>query len=383
MNCSTSSGREHPLGATQPDRAPRGLVGGLVDRGRGEGAVVVMAPLFPRVRGADKGRGQLVATRGHGALRRSTMGRMTTLAATRHLALDPDRLLPVEPRHPRDRSPALRSRGAAADRLAPRSRAPQVAGRRRALLGPDEPARRPRPLRLPPAPRAGRAARGPRRRWPAAHRRRLPTRLAPARRALAGLPRDAQPLLDGQRARRRLRRHRATRARERRRDLRPHRRGHRRPGLPAARAHGPLRHRGPRDDGRPGGRPPRPPDPARRPRLRPARRPDVPPGPLPRAGPRRLPRPHDRPGPGQLDRHRQLRRLPRRAGGPPPLLQGQRCRVERPQPRRRRHPQPRREGGRPHLRRGAARRRVSRARPRPSAGTCSSRWRAWRPRTAS
>ena len=137
---------------------------------------------------------------------------------------------------------------------------------------------------------------------------------------------------------------------DRRRHLRPDRRLSRVAGVPAARPVREVRHRGARHHRRPVRRPGRPPVPARRPDLERPGDADLPTRPVPRAGVADLERRRGPAGRGVRDRHRRLRRLSRRDGEPPPVLQGPRRGVGRPQPLRRPHRHARGGGGRAHLR---------------------------------
>ena len=207
--------------------------------------------------------------------------------------------------------------------------------------------------------------------------------LAGAVHPLGRLPRHAEPVLAGERARRDLRRDRAAVRGHRRRDLRPGR------GDAGA---GPTSGRG-RCCSASASRcwPPR----TTRATTWPTTRPSAT---TPRSRTRVLPtfRPDRYLEPGRTDwrgagrrarrrgrhRHRRLQGLHRRAGGPAPALHRARRRLRRPQPRRRRHRPARPGRRRADLRGGPRGHGDSGARPRRCAATCCWRWRGCRSRTA-
>ena len=139
------------------------------------------------------------------------------------LHLHPDRLLPADPTTRGDRPPAVRRGPRPADHLPARPRAARVDRRRRPVRRPDVPADLPGPLRHAAAARR----RGAAGRLGAGGTPLPPDGARAAWRALCehwvGVPRHAEPVLAGERARRDLRGHRAPVRGHRRRDLRPDR----------------------------------------------------------------------------------------------------------------------------------------------------------------
>ncbi len=191
------------------------------------------------------------------------------------------------PDDPRHRPPALRRGARPADHLPARPRAARLDRRRRPVRGPDLPADLPRPLRHPAAARQRRPAGDPRRRRHGTVRR-AAGGVARAVHPLGRLPRHAEPVLAGERARRHLRGDRAAVREHRRRDLRPGRGDDGPARLPAAGAAAAVRHRGAGHHGRPVRRPGPPRGHPRRRRGVDPRAADLPSRPLPGAGPARL-----------------------------------------------------------------------------------------------
>ena len=162
-----------------------------------------------------------------------------------------------------------------------------------------------------------------------------------------------------------------------------HRRRAQDPGVPAAGAVRTVRHRVHRHHRRPLRRPAPPPE-ARRPTRRGQGTvaPTFRPGQVPRAGHPGVERPGRHPRRGLRRRHRHVRRVGRRDGGPARLLQGQRRGLHRPLAPRRPRRAPRRCRGRAPLRAGPRRDHHRRAGSHPAPRTsCSSRP-GWPPRTA-
>ena len=312
------------------------------------------------------------------------MARMTTVASARPLALDPDRLLPVEPGTREIARRLLRRRRRPADHLAARSRPARLAGGRHRLQRPDEPAHLAGPLRLPAAARAGRPARRPRRRWspadggpaPAARGASSPSTGSPsaARRAGSGWTACSPTSSGSPSGWRRRAPTRSSTASPRPSPRRTSAPGH---SWTVSASRSSRRRTTPSTTCATTA-----PCATTRASPRASSRRSAPTATSSRAAPDFADLMTDLARASAIDTG-QLRRLPRRAGGATPVLQGQRRGLERPQPRRRRHAQPRRGGGRADLRRCPARRREPERRPPPSAVTCSSRWRACRPRTDS
>ena len=181
-------GREHAVLVADPGRARGGDGGGLVQGARS------WAPLSPARRWAARPEGnrwQPVDP---------ARPELVTMAGMTHL--DPDRLLPADPGTRAIARRLYAETAAAADHLPARARATAVAGRRHPLHRPHVPAASPRTttcIRLLHAQGC---------RWPtsASAAPRLdadsvPQRVAAALRALAGVPRHAQPVLARERAR--------------------------------------------------------------------------------------------------------------------------------------------------------------------------------------
>ena len=142
-----------------------------------------------------------------------------------------------------------------------------------------------------------------------------PPGLAPPVHPLVGLPRHPGALLAAVPAARHVRRHPATVRGDGRRDLRRRRPASARGRLPPPGALPAVRDRGARDHRRPGCGPRRPRGAAGRPAVERAGDPDLPARPPPGAGPAGLGPGREGARRGGADRHRGLRRLPRRARG--------------------------------------------------------------------
>ena len=330
-----------------------------------------------RWQGIRRGRGNFRQPLGCGTAFRADHRAMTDAA----LQLHPDRLLPADPT---TRGIARRLYAAVRDLpiISPHGHVPPE------WIAEDVPFGDPTSLLISPdhyvtrllhanGVRAGE----PRRRRHAAHGRRVPGGLAGAVHPLGRLPRDAEPVLVGERARRDLRGDRAPVRGHRRHDLRPGRRNAAPARLPAPRAAGPLRHRGAGHHRRPGRRPGPPRGHPRRPeQSRPGCCPrSVPTATWSPAGPtgrswstRSAPRPTPTPATTRASspRWRTGAATSSRTAPSPPTTA-----TPTPAPPRSTRPTPNGSSGRP------ARARRPRTRPPRCAGTCCWRWPGCRSRT--